>query len=422
MTNLDQGQRAPSGAGGQTSAPPSHKASALTLTPVAVSAGRTQHEIRQTQSLRVLVVSPRFLPDLGGVETHVFEITRRIAKIASLDLTVLTTDRSGTLPAREDFHGFSVVRCRSYPRRRDYYLAPRLHGLILRGNYDLVHCQGIHTAVPILAMLAARRAGIPYMVTFHTGGHSSGLRHRLRNTQWRALGPLLRGATALIAVSHFEQQLFEKACRLDASRFRVIRNGGDLPTIVGGAKRIQSRIVSSGRLERYKGHHRVIEALPIVQRSIPDATLHILGSGPYEGNLRKLIMKLGLETSVTIEHIAPGDRARMAQALGEAAVFATMSEYEAHPVAVMEALTMGVPVVGLDTAGMGDLVEEGLVRGVPKDSSPVAIARTLIAALSGDPCEGSAPLATWDSAASDLAHIYRATAEDSPYCLRSHDS
>jgi glycosyltransferase involved in cell wall biosynthesis len=44
--------------------------------------------------------------------------------------------------------------------------------------------------------------------------------------------------------------------------------------------------VSCGRLERYKGHHRVIEALPLVQQTVPDATLHILGSGPYEKELR----------------------------------------------------------------------------------------------------------------------------------------
>ena len=45
---------------------------------------------------------------------------------------------------------------------------------------------------------------------------------------------------------------------------------------------------------------------------------------------------------------------------------AALSEYEAHPVAVMEALALGVPAVGLDTAGIGDLVQDGLVRGVPR--------------------------------------------------------
>lgn len=359
-----------------------------------------------TRPIRVLVISARFLPDLGGTETHIHEITRRLALRDDLDLTVLTTDRSGTRPIREEFDGFTVMRCRSYPRHRDYYFAPGIYRRVLRGKYDIVHCQGIHTAVPVLAMMAAKRGQIPYVVTLHTGGHSSDFRHRLRNIQWRALRPLLRGAAIIVAVSRFEQRVFQKACSLDASRFRIIQNGGELTTSVVQAEMIPGLIVSCGRLERYKGHHRVIEALPIVQRSIPHATLQILGSGPYESQLRSLINILGLEKSVTIECITPSDRERMAESLSRAAVVTVLSEYEAHPLAVIEALTLGIPTVGLDTAGIGDLVEDGLVRGVPKHAVPTTIAEILIAALEDRNMSDPAGLPTWDIAADFLAHVY----------------
>lgn len=360
----------------------------------------------QSRRIRVLVVAARFLPDLGGTETHVYEITRRMAARDDLDLTVLTTDRSGARPIREEVEGFRVLRCRAYPRHRDYYFAPGIYRHVLNGKYDVVHCQGIHTAVPVLAMMAARQAGIPYMATLHTGGHSSYFRRRLRNVQWRAIGPLLRDAVVIIAVSRFEQRLFQKECSLDGSRFRIIQNGGNILESANRAEVIPGRIVSCGRLERYKGHQRVIEALPIVQQAIPGATLSILGSGSYERQLRSLINTLELETSVMIEYISPYDRQRMAQELGRAAVVAALSEYEAHPVAIMEALTLGIPAVGLDAAGIGDLVEDGLVRGVPRDASPTMIARSLIAALGGQRESGSATLPTWEGAAVDLAHIY----------------
>jgi glycosyltransferase involved in cell wall biosynthesis len=360
----------------------------------------------QTQPIRVLMVTARFLPDLGGTETHVHEVTRRIATRGDLELTVLTTDRWGTRPMREAFKGFEVVRCRAYPRNRDYYFAPGIYSHVLSGNYNLVHCQGIHTAVPVLAMMAARRGRIPYLVTLHTGGHSSYIRRRLRNVQWHAVGPLLRSAEVIVAVSRFEQRLFQNACHLDRSRCRIIQNGGNILESTQQADVIPGRIVSCGRLERYKGHQRVIEALPIVQQSVPGATLQILGSGPYENHLRSLVKTLGLEASVTIEYISPYHRERMARVLGNSAVVASLSEYEAHPVAIMEALTMGIPTVGLDTAGTGDLVEDGLVRGVPRDASPAMIARALIAALESERGCCSARLATWDSVAADLAHIY----------------
>jgi glycosyltransferase involved in cell wall biosynthesis len=213
--------------------------------------------------------------------------------------------------------------------------------------------------------------------------------------------------------------MFQKACSLEASRFRIIQNGGELPTSVVRSEVIPGRIVSCGRLERYKGHQRVIEALPIVQRFIPNATLHILGSGSYEGELRSLINALRLEKSVTIEYIAPDNRERMSGALGQAAIVTALSEYEAHPVAVIEALTLGIPTVGLDTAGISDLVEDGLVRGVPKDASPTMIAQTLMAALEDQCIRGSARLPTWDTAAFELAHVYMDVAVAASRSLRS---
>jgi len=362
--------------------------------------------VNQHRPIRVLVVVARFLPELGGTETHTYEVTRRIVQRGNFELTILATDRTGTLPVREELEGFTVLRCRAYPRRRDYYFAPGIYRHIRSHRYDLIHCQGIHSAAPILAMMAARRVRIPYVVTFHTGGHSSGLRHRLRSVQWRMLSPLLRGAAGLVAVSRFEQILFQKACHLEPSRFRIIQNGGDLPSSVVPAQEVPGRIVSSGRLERYKGHHRVIAALPIVQRSIPNATLQILGSGPYEGRLHALIKALGLEDSVAISSSAPGDRHAMAQSLGEAAVFAALSEYEAHPLAVMEALALGIPTVGMNTAGIGDLVDEGLVQGVPRDASSKEIAEILVAALEAQRENRQRQLPTWDMAARALGQFY----------------
>ena len=356
--------------------------------------------------LRVLVVAARFLPDLGGTENHTYEVSKRIAGRSDIELTVLATDRSGTRPASETMEGFTVRRCHAYPRQRDYYFAPDIYRLILRGNYDLVHCQGIHTAVPVLAMLAATRRGVPYVVTLHTGGHPSAFRRRFRSTQWRILAPLLRRAAAIVAVSRFERQVFQEACRIEASRFTVIPNGGNLPAGADRPAPVPGRIVSAGRLERYKGHQRVVEALPIVKQTIPHATLRIYGAGPYEPELRASIGSLGVEQSAEIQFIAPDNRARVAEALCEAEVFAALSEYEAHPVAVMEALTLGIPTVGLDTTGLADLVSDGLVTGIPQDASPTTVAQVLVAALAEGGRSAPAALPTWDDAAAALALIY----------------
>jgi glycosyltransferase involved in cell wall biosynthesis len=352
------------------------------------------------------MVCPRYLPEVGGTETHVYEVARRLAALGGFEITVLATDRSRRLPRQEVMEGVSVLRVPSWPRRRDYYLAPGIAAVIRQRRWDLVHCQGIHTPVPWQAMISARRAGIPYLVTFHTGGHSSRLRNAVRTTQWRLAGPLLRNAVSLIAVSRFEAVTLAQHARLGDKRVMVIRNGGALPSPRAGTVVVPGRIVSSGRLERYKGHHRVIEALPHVMREIPEAHLLILGSGPYERNLGELARRLGVSDRVNITHIAPADRQGMATTLAESSVVAALSDYEAHPVAVMEALCVARPVVGYDIAGLGELIAEGWVRGVPRGAPAAVVAQELVGAMSSPWLVDHAQLPSWDSCADQLAHVY----------------
>ena len=374
--------------------------------------------------IRVLMVCPRYVPEVGGTEMHVYEVARRLSAMGCFEITVLTTDRSRRLPRQEVVDSISVLRVPCWPRRRDYYLAPGIATVIRQRRWDLVHCQGIHTPVPLLAMISARQAAIPYLVTFHTGGHSSRLRNAMRATQWRLASPLLRDAVSLIAVSHFEAAVFARHARLEDKRIIVIRNGGALPSPRPGTVAVPGRIVSSGRLERYKGHHRVIEALPYVMREIPEAHLVILGSGPYESNLCKLARHLGVSDRVSIKHVALADRQGMATMLAESSVVAALSDYEAHPVAVMEALGIARPVVGYDIAGIGELFAAGWVRGVPRGAPAATVAQELVKAMSSPLLVDQAQLPSWDSCADQLAHVYLSSLSITPESrtLRARDA
>ena len=247
---------------------------------------------------------------------------------------------------------------------------------------------------------------MPYVLTFHTGGHSSRLRNAIRTTQWRLIGPLLRKAAALIAVSQFEADAITRHARLGDKPVVVIRNGGALPPPRAGAAPVAGRIVSTGRLERYKGHHRVIEALPHVMKDIPEAHLLILGSGAYEAELLQLAAGSASPTGSRSSTCEPADRTGMATALAEASVVAALSDYEAHPVAVMEALCVGRPVVGYDIAGVGDLVAEGWVRGVPYQAPAADVAKQLVDVMTSPAPAALAQIPTWDSCAEQVGRVY----------------
>lgn len=380
-------------------------------------AGQPRPEIAPPARLRVLMATARYFPDTGGVETHVYEVARRLVR-RGLDVTVLVTDLSGRRPREEEVEGVQIQRVRAWPARRDYYFAPGLARIIAQGQWDLVHCQGIHTLVAPLAMLAAWRARRPYVVTFHTGGHSSRLRQALRGLQWALLRPLLAGAERLIGVSAFEAELFRQGLRLPRAQFAVIPNGASLADRAPAAAREadQTLIVSVGRLEQYKGHHRVLAALPRLQGRCPDVRLRIVGSGPYEGALRRMAHDLGVADRVEIGAVPPGDRQGMAAVLSQAALVTLLSDYEAHPVAVMEALALRRPVLVADTSGLRELAQRGLVRAVPLASTTEQIASAVLDQLGQPSAPEVAQLPTWDDCAAQLLALYQ-TAVRRPRCV-----
>ena len=359
-------------------------------------------------SPRVLMVTPHYFPHQGGVETHTYEVARRLVDMG-MRPTVLTINTSGALPPREVIAGVEVRRITAWPKGRDYYFTPEIGRIIATEPWDIVHSQGINTLTAPLTMYAAWRQRIPYVVTFHTGGNRSSLRNAARDTQWRSLGALLRRAARLVPVSRFESARFARLLGLPAERFTLIRNGAQLPTLPADlpTREAGPLIVSVGRLERYKGHHRAIAALPFIRAIYPDARLLILGTGPYEAALRQQVADLNLNDAVTIRSIPAHERQELATTVAGAAVVALLSDYEAHPLAVMEALALGRPVLVADTSGLSELAEDGLVRAIPLASAPGQVAAALLAQIREPLLPTNFQLPTWDTCATEVHTLYQ---------------
>jgi glycosyltransferase involved in cell wall biosynthesis len=362
--------------------------------------------------LHVLLVAARYFPYMGGVETHVYEIGRRLAD-AGVDVTILTTDPSGLLPIVEESNNVHIHRVRSWPSNKDYYFAPGIYRFITRGRWDLVHCQGYHTLVAPLTLLAALRANIPYVLTFHSGGHSSSLRKALRGLQWMILRPLLKRAQKLICVSEFEAEFFQEQLRLPTEPFVVIPNGAHLTKMSELTETTidevdsNSLIVSVGRLERYKGHQRLIAALPKVREQVPNARLLILGAGPYESALWKMARKLGVADRIEIRAVPGSDRHAMAEILSRAALVALLSEYESQGIAVMEALALRRPVLVADTSGLREFADRGLARTIALKSTPEKLAAEIVRQIEEPLIPMPVHLPTWDDCATNLLALYQ---------------
>jgi glycosyltransferase involved in cell wall biosynthesis len=174
------------------------------------------------------------------------------------------------------------------------------------------------------------------------------------------------------------------------------------------------QIASVGRLERYKGHQRVVAALPHVLRTRPDATLWIAGSGPYEGKLRELANRLGVADRVIIEAIPAGAEQELAARLAAVDVVVLMSEFETHPLAMLEALALGRPVVVADTSGLSELAAEGHARAVPLNCDPAVLAEAVLAEVENPTRAETLLLPSWDDCAAAHHALYESVLKETP--------
>jgi glycosyltransferase involved in cell wall biosynthesis len=360
----------------------------------------------RTLNLRVLHVTPRFSPSVGGVETHVREVCSRLPA-HGIEPAVLTVDETGALPTRDVVDGVTVRRTRAFPRGRDWLFAPALGRSIRSEAADVVHVQSYHTLVAPAAMAAAARARIPYVVTFHGGGSSSRVRTRLRGVQLRALGPLLRRANTLVAIADFEIREYSPLVGVPPSRWVKVPNGADLPARVTEVTSPGRLIMSVGRLEPYKGHRRVIAALPHVIEREPQARLWIAGSGPDEQPLRRFARELGVAEHV---EIGGADRSTMAGRLKGADVMVLLSDFESHPLAVLEAASLGVPAVVADNSGLAELAQQGFADAVSLAAPPKVHAEAIVRAMNNGARDALGEIPTWDACARELASLYRGAA------------
>lgn len=161
---------------------------------------------------------------------------------------------------------------------------------------------------------------------------------------------------------------------IEASRIRVVPNYVDGERFRPGAGRAPDsrRVCYVGRLEEgQKNLKALLEAIDGL-----DVDLHLIGSGPAEGDLRRQAAERGL----SVRFLGNLPHAELAGALADCGVFVLPSRYEGHPKALLEAMTCGAAVVGADAPGIRELLrhrDTGYLCGTAPESIRAALQEVL---------------------------------------------
>lgn len=134
-------------------------------------------------------------------------------------------------------------------------------------------------------------------------------------------------------------------------------------------------VISGGRLVEQKGYDRLLPVWARIAPQRPDWQLHVYGGGAMEKKLRKLVATLGLEGSAILHPRTP----HLFDRLEEGSVFVMTSRREGFPMVLLEAMSIGLPVVAYDCpTGPRELVTDGVHGYVVPDGDEAALAARLL--------------------------------------------
>jgi glycosyltransferase involved in cell wall biosynthesis len=290
--------------------------------------------------------------------------------------------RAGWLGAQFRERGFAP---------ESYVLRRALDPACMRQIIDMLRSHRIQVAhshefgMGVYGAFAARRAGARHIITMHGGRYYAEQGRRRSALRWAA-----RRSGALVAVSEATADDLRATLRLPAEDVKVVHNG--IPFRAGARTKVRDELglsegelllVAVGNLYPVKGHAVLLRALAALRRSgaVADVPwrLALAGRGEEEPKLRALARDEGIADQVTLL----GYREDVPDILAAADLFVMPSLSEGLPLALVEAMAAGLPVVVSEVGGVPEVAEAGkeAILVSPGDPAPLAEA---LARLMGD--------------------------------------
>ncbi|UZE92300.1 MAG: glycosyltransferase family 4 protein [Methanosarcinales archaeon] len=349
--------------------------------------------------MKIAQVCPRYHPDVGGVETHVREISERLVQ-KRFDVEVITTDPSGKLHD-EVINRVNVTRFKSIAPNDAFFFAPGIYGYLKDRDYDIIHAHNYHAFPALFAAFAKKDRNFVFTSHYHGLGHTF-IRNLLLKP-YRPLGAkIFKKADKVICVSQFELNLIKDHFNVPASKLINIPNGINLDEFrdIKPLEREHKTILFVGRLEKYKGVQHIIQALPL----LAEYRFEIVGTGPCEQELKQLAGNLGI--SERINWIKELSRVELLQHYKSADVFVILSGHEAYGIVVAEALASGTPCIVADTGALSEFVDDKMCFGIALPVEANELAEMIERAASVKQAKYDRNLMGWDEVVERLIDVY----------------
>ncbi len=336
-------------------------------------------ETKGRRRVRVLLHCLYYVPEVGGLESHVRGLAEGLVRRGH-EVRVVASRSRPELRREEEIGGVRVRRtwlpARS-PSGWILYAAASIPATRSWARWaDVIHAQSFACVPP--AGIGARSAGRPWVASFHT----SHFLQRAKKPRWApVLRRLVRWPDRALAASEEIARVAEALA--PGVQVEALTNGVDTDVFVprrAATPRPEaaSRLIVPRRLVEKNGVEYLVRALPEVLARIPALSVLIVGDGPERPKLEALAAELGVDGAVQFAGARAHEEMPGLLASADVAVFPSLME--ATSVAALEAMSAGLPVVATNVGGLPEIVNSEVGVLVPP-ADPAALARGIVALL-----------------------------------------
>lgn len=306
---------------------------------------------------------------IGGAERQFVNLLNHLPDCERHAFFLSGQDESGLFPLLDETitTKWFGVRLRAAPKHI-YCIAQGLR----RCRIDVLHTHMYWAS--FYGALAARLARVPVLVTTEHG-RNSWKRPWHRWIERRLITPW---TDRRICVSQDILAVRRDQDRIAPEKLIVIPNGVELPRFARWANKDCVVIGTLGRFVDAKDYMTMIRAAACLRARAPDFRLYILGDGPERGAMEAEIRRLGLQGHVEM----PGFQADVAGWLRRFDIFAMSSIREGQPMALLEAMSHGLPIVATTVGGIPETVESNTEGILVPPGDPERLAEALLMLMS----------------------------------------
>lgn len=371
--------------------------------------------------MKIAQLSPYFYPHLGGVESHVLELSKKLIDRGH-EVFVVTTQLEDT-DEEDVVEGVPVKRVEPLTIFFSTPVIPGVNKKLLEEDFDLLHG---HVPPPLMSFSGARAADkkdVPFILTYHCdleipnifGPLIVSLYQQTFGTYTVSKADKIitttttYGATSR-AVWYKEADVVPNA--VDAHRFHPSNEGEKVIEELGmGDKKM---VMYVGRIVYHKGLEYFVESAKYLDDQ--DVQYVLVGSGDFRPELEKMIEREGLEERVVFAGRVSNEELPNYYAAADVFVLPSVSRLEAFGIVALEAMASGVPVVISDIPGVREVIVEGDhgLLAEPMNSRDIA-GKVRVLLENPDLAERMGKKGrkrvekkfTWDRVAKDIEEIYR---------------